>query len=39
MRKQAMDMFSKTNLPMTLVIALIVWAWISFLSVVLGSLF
>lgn len=34
-----MDLFSKTNLPMTLVISLIVWAWISFLSVVLGSLF
>lgn len=34
-----MDLFSKTNLPMTLVIVLIVWAWISFLSVVLGSLF
>jgi hypothetical protein len=34
-----MDLFGKTNLPMTLVVALIVWAWISFLSVVLGSLF
>lgn len=34
-----MDLFSKTNLPMTLVVSLIVWAWISFLSVVLGSLF
>jgi hypothetical protein len=29
-------LFSKENLPMTLVIALIVWAWISFLSVVLS---
>lgn len=34
-----MDLFSKTNLPMTLVIALIIWAWISFFSVALSSLF
>ena len=34
-----MDLFSKTNLPMTLVVVLIIWAWISFLSVALGSLF
>jgi len=34
-----MNLFSKTNLPMTLVVTLIVWAWISFLSVALGSLF
>lgn len=31
-------MFNKTNLPMTLVVILIVWAWISLFSVVLGSL-
>ena len=34
-----MDLFSKTNLPMTLVTALIIWAWISFFSVALSSLF
>ena len=34
-----MNLFSKTNLPMTLVVILIVWAWISFLSVALSSLF
>lgn len=34
-----MGLFSKTNLPLTLVFFLIVWAWISFLSVVLASLF
>lgn len=34
-----MDLFSKTNLPMTLIVALILWAWISLLSVVLGSVF
>lgn len=27
--------FSKIHLPMTLVVALIVWSWISFFSVVL----
>lgn len=32
-------MFNKTNLPMTLVVILIVWAWISLFSVVLGRLF
>lgn len=32
-------MFNKTNLPMTLVVMLIVWAWISLFSVVLGKLF
>ena len=31
--------FSKTALPMTIVVALIVWSWISFLSVVLYPLF
>ena len=34
-----MNLFSQTNLPMTLLIILIVWAWISFLSVALSSLF
>ena len=31
-------MFNKTNLPMTLVVTLIVWAWISLFSVILGNL-
>ena len=31
--------FSKTALPMTIVVALIVWAWISFISVILYPLF
>ncbi len=34
-----MNLLSKTNLPMTLVVALILWAWFSLFSVVLGSLF
>lgn len=34
-----MNPFSKFNLPMTLVVALIAWAWLSLFSVVLGSLF
>jgi len=29
-------LFTKENLPMTLVITLIVWSWLSFLSVVLA---
>jgi hypothetical protein len=37
--ESAMNLLSKTNLPMTLVIAMIVWAWVSLFSVVLGSLF
>lgn len=32
-------MFNKSNLPMTLVVILIVWAWISLFSVVLSKLF
>lgn len=32
-------MFDKSNLPMTLVVILIVWAWISLFSVVLAKLF
>jgi len=34
-----MHLFSKTNLPLTLVVVLIIWAWISFFSVALSSLF
>lgn len=34
-----MNMLSKTNLPLTLVVVMIVWAWMSLFSVVLGSLF
>ncbi len=34
-----MNLFSKTALPLTLVVMLIVWAWISFLSVAVSSLF
>ena len=34
-----MNIFSKYNLPFTLVVALIVWAWFSLFSVILGSLF
>ena len=34
-----MNLFSKNNLPMTLVVGLIVWAWFSFISVALSSLF
>lgn len=30
------NLFNKTNLPMTMVIALIIWSWISFLSVILA---
>lgn len=34
-----MNLFSKTNLPMTLILTLIVLAWLSLFSVVLSSLF
>ena len=34
-----MNIFSNFNLPMTLVILMIAWAWRSLFSVVLGSLF
>jgi hypothetical protein len=34
-----MNPFNKFNLPMTLIIALLTWAWLSLFSVVLGSLF
>lgn len=30
------NLFTKENLPMTVVIVLIVWSWLSFLSVVLS---
>jgi hypothetical protein len=30
------NLLDKYNLPMTVVIALIVWSWISFLSVILA---
>lgn len=32
---QLKKMFDKSNLPMNIVIALIVWTWLSFLSVLL----
>ena len=34
-----MNIFSKTNLPMTMVVALIVWAWLSLITVLIGKLF
>jgi hypothetical protein len=34
-----MDLLSKTNLPMTVILVMIAWAWFSLLSVVLSSLF
>jgi len=34
-----MQLFSKTILPMTLVVSMIVWAWVSFFSVAVSSLF
>ncbi len=36
--EKAMNLLSKTNLPMTLVVAMILWAWLSLFSVVFGSL-
>ncbi len=32
-------LFNKTVLPITLVVIMIVWAWVSFFSVALSSLF
>jgi len=32
-------LFNKTALPITLVVIMIVWAWVSFLSVAVSSLF
>lgn len=34
-----MNIFSAFNLPMTMVVALLIWAWLSLFSVILGSLF
>ena len=34
-----MSIFNKHNLPFILVISLIVWAWLSLFSVILGSVF
>jgi hypothetical protein len=33
-----MNIFSKTNLPLTLVIALLLWAWISLFSGLIAAL-
>jgi hypothetical protein len=33
-----MNLFSKTNLPMTVVVALILWAWFSLISAIIGKL-
>lgn len=30
------NLFTKESLPLTVVIALIIWSWISFLSVILS---
>ncbi len=34
-----MEMLTKANLPLTIVMVLIAWAWFSLISVILGSLF
>jgi hypothetical protein len=34
-----MNLFSSSNLPMTLVVGLIIFAWFSFISVAVSSLF
>jgi hypothetical protein len=34
-----MNLFSHSNLPMTLVVGLIIFAWLSFISVAVSSLF
>lgn len=34
-----MNIFSSYNLPITLVVALIAWAWFSLFSALVGSLF
>jgi hypothetical protein len=34
-----MHIFNKTNLPVTLVVILLTWAWISLISVLVGALF
>lgn len=33
-----MNLFSKTNLPMTVVVALILWAWFSLFSAIIAKL-
>lgn len=32
------ELFNKTNLPMTVVVALIAWAWLSLISTLIGKL-
>jgi len=34
-----MNIFSKTALPITLIVAMVIWAWVSFFSVAVSSLF
>lgn len=34
-----MSPFSAFNLPMTIVVIMIIWAWLSLFSVILGSFF
>ena len=34
-----MDLFSKPNLPVTIIVTLLAWAWLSLSSVLVGSLF
>ena len=36
--ERCMNLLSKTNLPMTLVVSMIIWAWLSLFSVIFGSL-
>ena len=38
LQEHDMNPFSAFNLPMTMVIVLLVWAWLSFFSVAIGSL-
>ena len=38
-RDFAMNIFSTANLPITLVVALIIWAWFSLFSALVSSLF
>ena len=33
------DLFNKTNLPITVLIALVAWAWLSLITVLIGKLF
>ncbi len=34
-----LHLFNKTNLPMTVVVLLIVWGWVSLFSIILAQLF